>query len=510
MASNSREIGFFPGALLERTAREYPEKIALIAREGRLTFGALQSRVAALATHLQQEGIRRGDRVGVLLPNSNAFALGYYATQRVGAVTVVLDARLKGKELEGVLEDADLKLLITHKRLMGDIGEVVREFPSLLLWLVEGEGEWSFENRLSPTSAGSPPEQAGPSDDALILYTSGTTGEPKGVVLSYINLAQFPRCVADLWKSDANTVWGCILPMSHISGPILCNEIIDKGSSVVIMDQFNPIMLLEAIQEHRITIFHAVPPLFQLLLGVSSLRTYDTKSLKVVGMMGTTVPPSLLQGFKLVQPHVSVVQGYGLTETSPLITGVPVEDADSKMTSIGRAVPGAQVRVIDQEGREVPEGEGGEIITCGPHVMKGYFRKSEATAERIRNHWLHTGDIGRRDSDGYFYHLGRKDDLIITGGLNVYPAEVENLLCEHPKVQEAVVFPIEDVKRGSVIGAVVVLCQEEKVTEKELLSFLRSNLVSFKVPQKIVIRDSLPRTSSGKVIRDASALVSGD
>jgi long-chain acyl-CoA synthetase len=296
--------------------------------------------------------------------------------------------------------------------------------------------------------------------------------------------------------------------MSHISGPIYLNEIVDKGSSMVIFDQFNPVTLLEGIRRHRVTIFHGVPIIFQLLLSVPNLKDYDTTSVTLAAMMGTTVPVALMRAFKAAQPHVRVIQGYGLTETSPLITLTEPQDADGKMASIGKVVPGVEIKIVDDQGREVPECEAGEIITAGPHVMKGYFRRPEATAERIRGGWLYTGDIGRRDSDGYYYHLGRKDDMIITGGLNVYPAEVENILCEHRAIQEAVVFPMPDPKRGNLIGAAVVLRQGEKATEKELLGFLRTNLANFKVPQKIKIRASLPRTSTGKTVRDAAALLS--
>jgi long-chain acyl-CoA synthetase len=216
-------------------------------------------------------------------------------------------------------------------------------------------------------------------------------------------------------------------------------------------------------------------------------------------MMGTTVPLSLMRAFKAAQPHVMIIQGYGLTETSPIITSTPFHEADAKMASIGKAVPGVDVRIVNERGEEVTEGE---IITRGPHLMKGYFRRPETTAERIRDGWLYTGDIGRRDEDGYYYHLGRKDDLIITGGMNVYPAEVENLLCEHPQVHEAAVFSSPDPDRGKVLGAAVVPRPGEKIVEKELLSFLRSNLAIFKVPQKITIRDSLPRTATGKLKKE--------
>lgn len=508
MSNHSEQVGFFVGDILERTARKYSEKIALISREVEMTFSEVNARATSVAGHLQAEGLKQGDRVGLLLPNSLAFAVSYFATQRMGAVTTILDARLRGKELSGVIRDADLSLLITHNRLMPEVKETIAEFNKVKLWIVEGVGDQGFEKRLSPPHTAFAPPRLKPADDALILYTSGTTGEPKGVVLNYINMVQFPLVMAEMCHSGPDDVMGGILPMSHISGPIYCNEIADKGSTMVIFDQFNPVTLLEGIQKHRITIFHGVPIIFQLLLGLPNLKDYDTRSAELAAMMGTTVPLSLMRAFKVAQPHVNVIQGYGLTETSPLITLTEPHQADAKMASIGRAVPGVEIKIVDESGTEVPDGEAGEIITSGPHVMKGYFRRPEATAERIRGGWLYTGDIGRRDSDGYYYHLGRKDEMIITGGLNVYPAEVENLLYEHPQIQEAVVFPISDPKRGYVIGAAVVLRPGEKTNEKELLSFLRANLSSFKVPQEIKIRDSLPRTSTGKVMRDASVLLS--
>lgn len=509
MADHTDSLGFYAAEVLDRTAARQPNKTAIIAKEEELTFGALNQRVHALAGHLRAEGIGQGDRVGVLLPNSTAIPLAYYSTQKIGAVTVILDARLKGKELEGVLRDADLKLLIVHQGLYGEVEEVFKSMAALPVWIAgqdSNAGARSFESRFSGAAPASLPTfKAG--DDALILYTSGTTGEPKGVQLSYLNLAQYPKVMGEMKVCDGSTMRGCILPMSHIVGPVVCNELAEKGYTLVIFDQINPITLLEGIQKYRVNVFESVPIVFQLLLGVKNLASYDTSSVKIAAMMGTSIPMPLLQAFQAAQPHIKVIQGYGLTETSPMITLVEPEKAQAKMGSIGRAVPGVEVKIVDENDQEVAQGEPGEIITRGPHVMKGYFRRAEATAQRIRKGWLYTGDVGKGEADGYYYHLGRRDDMMITGGLNVYPAEVENMIYNFPGVQETIVFAIADPKRGQVLGAAIVPRPGAAIVEKELLTYLRANLANFKVPDRIVLRESLPRTSSGKTIRDAATLL---
>ncbi|MBI2228847.1 MAG: AMP-binding protein, partial [Deltaproteobacteria bacterium] len=387
MANDTHSVGFFAAQVLDQTAARQPHKTAIITKEEELTFAALNQRVHALAGHLQKAGVKQGERVGVLLPNCAAIPLSYFATQKIGAVTVILDARLKGKELQGVLCDADLKLLIVHSQLLAEVREAFKEMAAVALWIVGGDGEQSFEKRYAAPAIPAPP-RLNADDDALILYTSGTTGEPKGVVLSCRNLAQYPMVMDRLGITDTSTMRGCILPMSHIVGPVVCNELAQRGYTLVIFDQINPVTLLEGIQKHRVTVFESVPIVFQLLLGVKNLAGYDTGSVKIAAMMGTSIPLPLLRAFQTAQPHIKVIQGYGLTETSPMITLVEPEKAEAKMGSIGRAVPGVEVKIVDDSGQEVTVGEAGEIITRGPHVMKGYFRKAAATAERIRGEWL--------------------------------------------------------------------------------------------------------------------------
>ncbi|HEX9453648.1 MAG TPA: AMP-binding protein, partial [Candidatus Binatia bacterium] len=373
MANDSGAVGFFAAERLAQTAQRQPNKTAIITKDEKLTFAALNQRVEALAGHLQQEGIRQGDRVALLLPNSTAIPLSYYATQKIGAVTVILDARLKGKELQGVLKDADLKLLVVHQSLFSEVEASFQAMAPVPVWIVGDGGERSFERRLGAAPSAAVLPKLAADDDALILYTSGTTGEPKGVVLSYRNLTQYPMLMGALKITDASTMRGCILPMSHIVGPVVCNELAEKGYTLVIFDQINPVTLLEGIQKYRVTVFESVPIVFQLLLGVKNLASYDTSSMKIAAMMGTSIPMPLLRAFQSAQPHIKVIQGYGLTETSPMITLVEPDKSAAKMGSIGRAVPGVEVRIVDANDQEVPEGEAGEIITRGPHVMKGYF-----------------------------------------------------------------------------------------------------------------------------------------
>jgi len=338
-------------------------------------------------------------------------------------------------------------------------------------------------------------------DDALYLYTSGTTGKPKGVVLSFANLDLFPEAMRNILKISADVIMGCLLPMSHITGPILCNELLVRGSTLFIFDQLRPDKILAAVEKHRVSYFHSVPPIFEALINVPHRERFDVSSLRFVAMMGTSVPLSLMQQFKRVFPSVAVVQGYGLTETSPFITLLPIEQHMQKMGSIGLAVPHAEIRIIDESGKEVPEGEAGELIVRGPMLMKGYHGNAQATRERIKNGWLYTGDICRKDADGFYYHLGRKDDMIIVGGLNVYPEEVEQVLTAHPGVKEVGVVGMPDSDRGQVIKAVLVVKPGSSLTKKEVTAYCNQRLASFKVPRVIEFAEELPKSSTGKVAR---------
>ena len=492
------------GRVLSETARKRPHKIAIIFRDEHITFSALDLMATRLANKLRGFEITKGDRVAIILPNSSQFAVAYFAVLKLGAVGVPLDFRLKGEEIHPILIDAEVKAVITSSHYQS--ASVFSEVKGIAGVIATGErindkvtpyeevvGDASLSSELMVDSE--------EEEDALYLYTSGTTGTPKAVVLAFSHLDLFPEVLTMFCKTSENDVLGCPLPMSHISGPIVCNETAVRGSTLCIFDQLRPDKILAAMEKHRVTYFFGVPPIYEAILHVPHRERYNLSSLRFVSMMGTSISLELLKSFKKEFPSVAVIQGYGLTETSPQVTLMPLEYEEKKRGSIGIAVPHAQIKIVDEEGKEVPSDEVGELIVTGPMVMKGYHNNPEATRERIKDGWLYTGDLCKKDRDGFYYHLGRKDDMIIVGGLNVYPAEVEQVLKEHPLIKEAGVVGITDEDRGATIKAAVVIQPDSQITKREIISFCRQKLARFKVPKVIEFWDALPKSSTGKIAR---------
>lgn len=493
------------GAVLRETARRLPDKKAVTYGSRSLTFRELDRAAEQVARFLSSRGVKKGARVGIIFPNIPEFVLVYLGIVRLGAIAVPLDARLKADELGPILRDAEVQAVFVIENVFLEGGRECGEMKALSTVVVAGNthpGTFSLQAVLD--DEGLPPlgeVQITEEDEALYLYTSGTTGRPKGVVLTFRNLDYFPLTMNAMVHAGEEDVIGFILPVSHISGPVVTNEVVANGSTMAIFEHLRPDKILEQVDRQGVTYFFGVPPIFQALLRVPHRERYHLKSLVYVAMMGTSVPVQLLQEFRDAFPTVKVIQGYGLTETSPYITLLPLEHAKRKMGSIGLPVPEIEIRLVDGNAGGDPKPEVGEIAVKGPMVMKGYHHNPEATGERIQNGWFYTGDLGRVDEEGFYYHLGRKDDMIITGGLNVFPAEVENVLLRHPDILEAGVVGVPDQDRGQVIKAVVVARPGSTLEKKELFSFCREHLANFKVPKQIELRDSLPKTSTGKVAR---------
>ncbi len=484
-----------PGRELSRWAKESPKKIALIFKEEKISFGDLNQRANTLASALRRMGVEKGERVLFMLPNGTHFAITYFAITKLGAIAVPLDIRLRWEEILPTLYHCEPKVLITFRSLYY-LFENLFDTKAILIGGQGKKGDFLAWEDIPLSTKEIETETKDP-EDALYLYTSGTTGRQKAVVLTFGNLDESPRVMGEVVHTGKDDIAGIILPMSHISGPILLNGLAAQGSTLVIFESLRPEGILETIERHQVNWFHGVPLIFQLLL--ESKKEYRLQSLKWIAMMGTQVPLNLVQEFAKKYPHVKVIQGYGLTETSPFISLTPLEKAEEKPSSIGRPVPRAEVRVVDEKGRPLPKGQVGEIIVRGPMVMKGYYKDPQATSERIKDGWLYTGDLGKFDEDGYLYFMGRRDELIITGGLNVYPQEIEGVLLAHPKIAEVAVAGVPDEKRQRVIKAIIV--SKEEVSKKEILDFLKGRLASYKLPSIIEFRKDLPKTSTGKVIK---------
>lgn len=490
--------------VLRATARRLPQKVAIIWRDHCMSFGELEQRVHSLAVGLRELKVSAGEKVAILLPNSPELVVSYLACLRAGVVAVPLETRLKQEEIAPILASGEVSVLIASSAFEGMISSLRSQASSLHQVILVGEstgGYGSYELLAGRPRVEELAVKANPEDDAIYLYTSGTTGRPKGVIMTYGNLDCFPETMEAVFRCGEEEVFAIVLPMSHISGPTLINLMVAKGSTLVILDTIQPEAILEAIERHRVNWFHGVPPIFQTLLKASPSRPYDTSSLRFIAMMGAPVPLSLLRDFQERYPGVAVCQGYGLTESSPLITLIPPEAAISKMGSVGRPVPRIEVRILDEAGHPLPPGEVGEVVARGPQVMKGYYRDAEASSQVLREGWLHTGDLGWCDEEGYLFLVGRKREMIITGGLNVFPAEIEGLLLRHPQVAEAAVIGIPDFLRGEVIRALVVLHPGADLSKRELIGYCRRHLAGFKVPSEIEIRQSLPRTATGKIAK---------
>jgi acyl-CoA synthetase (AMP-forming)/AMP-acid ligase II len=486
---------------LEKAALESGSRTAVVFDETRITYAELLNRVTALAAFLAERGAGKGTKVVAYLPNIPEFIDVYLAVLSIGAILVPLDFRLKPEEVAGIVKDCRPTYLFSTTAMGGGLEkeDFVKD-----IFFVDGPSlveRADYRKIISTAGKKFPPVTIDAEDEVLYLYTSGSTGKPKGVMLVARQLDLFPIAMRETYPEilGPDLPLGVILPMSHISGPILVNLVLYERSTLVIFPGWRPDVVWKTVEKERVTFFHGVPPIFQMLLADPNLGTYNLKSLKLMAMMGMTVPKTLLETYQQKFPHAATIQGYGLTETSPILTFLPAKDAKRKLGSVGLPVRGAQIKIVDENGTELPLDTAGDIIARGPMIMKGYYNQPEETAKVIRDGWFSTGDLGLIDKEGYLYHMGRSKDIVITGGLNVFPAEVENVLLRHPDILEAAVIGAPDTKRGEVLLAFVIRRDGVAVEEKELLKHCREHLADFKVPKQISFIDKIPLLGTGKV-----------
>ena len=459
-----------------------------------------------LASGLKSLGIGKGDHVVVSMPNSPEVFTCFQAIWRIGAVIVPIMFLLGENETRYILDHSDAKAVITSKDLLEKIENACQGIAHIKQIIVLGgedkEGQIEF-NRLLNSSEPEPHfEEMKDSDVALMIYTSGTTGQPKGVMLSHSNLYQ--NAIATWQASEASKPDTTILclPLAHSFGVVVMNSGFCspfEESYGVLMSWFDPEEVFRLIEKYRATQFIGVPTMYQILLNHPAADKYDTSSLERCSISAAPVTEELYRAFT-TKFNCNMYEGYGLTEASPAVA-IERRSMPRKTGSTGIPMPGVEVKIFDHEDKEVPTGQQGEIVVKGPNVMLGYYKRPAETAETLRGGWLYTGDVGYCDEDGYLFITDRIKDMIIKGGYNIYPSEIEGYIETHPGVGEVSVIGIPDEKYGEEIAAFIVRMPGQDLVEEEIIEFAKSKMTPFKAPSQVKFIEGLPKSLVGKVLK---------
>jgi fatty-acyl-CoA synthase len=476
-----------------------PNAIGLVdvASGARLSYRALNTRARALATLLaERHGVRQGDRVAALAANSPEYLDAFFACALLGAILTPLNWRLTVPELSVIFRDCEPKLLL-HDATYAGLARSAAEAcggPPLLDTAGFPGGDAALAVRAVPFTTRDGEEIA------LILYTSGTTGVPKGAMLSHRMLTWNAINTQVSWGLRERDSAPIFAPFFHAGGlNVLTTPLYHLGGTVVLPRDGSPASVLSAIQQERCTLLFAVPTVFQMMLESPEFADADLSSVRFCISGGSPCPMPIIDGYSA--RGLEFRQGYGLTEVGVNCFSLAPEDARRKAGSVGRPVFHSRARIVDGDDRDVADGEVGELVLAGPHVCSGYWRRPEATAEAARGGWWHTGDLVRCDDEGYYYVAGRKKDMYISGGENVYPAEVEGVLATHPGVSEVAVLGVPDAKWGEVGLAVVVARQPGALSAADILAYCDGRLARYKIPKAVVFADVLPRNAMGKVVK---------
>jgi long-chain acyl-CoA synthetase len=485
---------------LVATATRVPDDPALRVGDAVVSYRQLLSVVGMTAGWLRERGVAPGDRVALILPNVPAFPALFYGALFAGATVVPMNPLLSEREVAHYFSDAGVKVAFAFESLPdGGAAAAAAGTSSGVEVVVVGP------MGLTASALGGVPPLEAPApradeDLAVLLYTSGTTGRPKGASLSHHNLGANARAAVDelLGTGEGDVVMGC-LPLFHVFG-LTCglNTSVLSGACLALLPRFDPVKALELIQTHKVTVFEGVPTMYSAMLHAPNATSYDTSSLRACMSGGSALPVEVLHAFEK-QFDAIILDGYGLSETSPVVS-FNHPDRERKPGSIGTPIKGVEVRILDESGEDLPVGEVGELAVRGHCVMQGYWHNPEATAEAIPDGWFRTGDLGRADEDGYLYIVDRKKQLIIRGGYNVYPREVEEALHEHPAVAEVAVVGLKHASLGEEVGAAVALCPGASATPEELKAFVKERVAAYKYPRHVWIVDSLPKGPTGKIL----------
>lgn len=497
------------GNWIEKWTKIQPEKVALISEGTPYTYRELDQRINRLSNFFLDIGLKKGGRVGVLLRNCKQYIEIFFALSKIGGILVPLNWRLTPSELEFILTDSGADMIIFETEFLSNaealrtkvqcttnisckIGEKVKK-PDILSWTFDYETSIKKYSDKNPA----PSWSSGDTDPHIIIYTSGTTGLPKGAILShrktFFNVLNAEICF-DLAGNDIVIIGR---PLFHSGGLIVeMAPVMYKGGTIIVHRRFQPQEILETIEQQKVTILELPATVYSFILDECNIDDYDLSSLKCCFTGGERVPVSLLQAF--AEKGIFISQIYGLTEASTLFW-LPIKKAREKMGSVGQPVFHGDMRIVNKHGRQVKTGEIGEIIVSGPTIMNGYWKRKDLTEEVIKDGWLYTGDLARFDEDGFAYIVDRKKSMFISGGENVYPAEIEKALFSHPAIIDAAVMGVPDSKWGEVGKAYIVLKEGAARDVKEILGFLEDKLARYKIPKYIEFMKKLPKTASGKI-----------
>lgn len=490
---------------LAEIAQVSPGQEAIVFKDRRMTYSQLDTRVSQLASKIHKLGIKPGDRVLLAMSNCPEFVIAYYAIIKIKGIVVPVNPQYTINEMGFIIKDCLPTAIITCHELqamLDKISQSIKIPAGIIVDLCSGEDDsLHVYDQVSNMSPNAFPEMKYSRDDvAEILYIAGMAGKPKGVMLTNYNLYSNALTFSQVCRMSPSDRALLTAPAYH-AGAQTCvmNNAIVTGATLVIQEGWKGSEeLLKVVEQEKITFFFGPPTIYSLILRYPELNKYDTNSLRIAICGSASMPPDLYESL-LSKMNISLTEGYGLTETSPVVTVNMI--GESQKGSIGKPIPGVEVKIFDYEDREVPQGQVGEIVVRGPNVMKGYFNKEEETRWALRNGWFHTGDLAYADQEGYLYIVDRKKDLIIRGGININPREVEEVLYEHPGIFEVAIVGVPDAVMGEEVLAFVMPRDNQELSEEELKEFCKGKMADYKIPRYFRIVENLPKTSSGKLMR---------
>jgi long-chain acyl-CoA synthetase len=483
---------------LSKTAAEHPSAIAIKLDDVEVPYAALEGMAAHIAGLLVEHGVEPGDRVGIMLPNVPYFPAIYYGILKAGAAVVPMNVLLKGREAEFYLSDSGAKQFFAWDG-FADEAKIAAEAAGVPLTIVT-PGE--FEQLIAASEPLQENVARADDDTCVILYTSGTTGTPKGAELTHSNIGSNVATNVEMFGFTPDDVLFGGLPLFHSFGQTSAmNSAIHSGATITLLPRFDAAKAIEIIDRDKVTVFMGVPTMYVGMLHEPTLAGVDASSLRYCVSGGASLPVEVLSAVE-EKLDAKLLEGYGLSETSP-VASFNTPSKPSKPGSIGTPIAGVEMKLVDDEGNDVPESPDavGEIAIKGPNVMKGYWNRPDATADVMRGDWFLSGDMGRRDDEGYYFIVDRKKELIIRGGYNVYPREVEEVLYEHPAVMEAAVIGVADETHGEEVAAAIGLKPGESATAEEIQAFAKERVAAYKYPRHVWFVDELPKTATGKILK---------